>query len=186
MGASCIHGTFAAHRPGHLGTAPPGLEKEPVDRAHGFAGPLHELCHGLPGGGPDGPFLIRVEQLTTHDLPFEFCIDTPINGTINGMWHYYGPADNAVFVDFPPGVGNYSGMAAGWALDVLSANDGEVWAQNAYVFHNDTWNPAQGFVYSSTSYITGGTGKYAGATGWFGFVGSDSKGGIIHGEICTP
>ena len=117
---------------------------------------------------------------------FEFCIDTPINGTINGTWHYYGPADNAVFVDFPPGVGDYPGLAAGWALDVLSANDGEIWAQNAYVFHYDTWSLAQDFVYSSTSYITGGTGKYAGATGWFGFVGSELKGGIIHGEICTP
>ena len=63
---------------------------------------------------------------------------------------------------------------------------GEVWAQNVYVLHYDTWSLAQDFVYSSTSYITGGTGKYAGATGWFGFVGSELKGGIIHGEICTP
>ena len=129
---------------------------------------------------------VYLDPCVYRDLPYEFCIDTPINGTINGVWHYYGPADNVFFVDEPPGVPNYSGMAAGWALEVLSANDGEVWAQSAYVFHYDTWSLAQDFVYSSTSYITGGTGKYEGATGWYGFVGSEIRGGLIHGEICTP
>lgn len=129
---------------------------------------------------------IYLDPCEYQGLAYEFCIDTPIKGTINGIWHYYGPTDNAVQVPLPPGVGNYSGMAAGWALDVLSANGGEVWAQNAYIYHYDTWSLTQDFVYSSTSYIIGGTGKYAGATGWFGFVGSELKGGIIHGEICTP
>lgn len=150
------------------------------------------LVASTASAGDCKPINVRVGAAVYLDpceyqgLPYEFCIDTPMRGTINGIWSFYGPADNWVLVDLPPGVGDYSGMAAGWGLDVLTTKNGEVWAQNAYVYHYDTWSLAQDFVYSSTSYITGGTGKYAGATGWFGFVGTELKGGIIHGEICTP
>jgi hypothetical protein len=143
-------------------------------------------------------------------VEYEFCIETPVKGTLNGVWRYYGPLGNdgtsscqewqpplttsafdslvvelnACHIAGPqPG---YSGMAAGWALDVFVTEEGELWAQDAYVFHYDTWFVGEEFVFSTTSYITGGTGKFEGVTGWLGFVGSEVEGGIIFGKYCKP
>jgi len=128
-------------------------------------------------------------------MDFEFCIDTPLRGTLRGTWHYYGPADNGV--DWPPldVDGNpefdpdpYSALLAGWALDVIETRRGMIWAQDNYVFNLNVMGNEAGFPFVAISSITGGTGHYDGAWGWFGTIADDAGGwrGFMRGEICTP
>jgi len=148
------------------------------------------LTTGLAVAGDCKP--IRVQVGAAVYLPpceylgadYEYCIETPVVGTLNGVWRFYGPAGN--WVDVPAPMPRYSGLAGGWGLDVFVTTEGELYSQNAYVWHYDTWSVAQDFVYSSTSYITGGTGKFEGVTGWLGFVGTEGAGGIMFGQYCKP
>jgi hypothetical protein len=124
-------------------------------------------------------------------VQYGFCLDVPLTGTLNGTWHYYGPPNNWVDVpgvcgsDGPVPMPGFTGFSAGWALDVLELNDGGIRAQDAYMLHWDVYFGGK-FAFASISSIDSGTGKYEGASGWFGFVGSELDGGIIRGEICTP
>lgn len=46
--------------------------------------------------------------------------------------------------------------------------------------------PRPGLVNAANSLITGGTGRFAGATGFLGEIVNESKGTIVYGEVCTP
>jgi len=131
------------------------------------------------------------------EMDFAFCIDAPLRGTLRGTWHYYGPLDNGVYwpppasldpyvPSFPPAP--YSALLAGWALDVIETNRGEIWAQDNYVFNFNAIGDQALFPFVSLSSITGGTGAYEYAEGWFGVIADDAGGwrGFMRGEICTP
>ena len=130
-----------------------------------------------------------LDPCTYNGMDFEFCIDAPLRGTLRGTWHYYGPADNFVewsdVVNDPP---VFSPFWAGWALDVIETNRGEIWAQDNYLFNLNVMGNKAGFPFVAISSITGGTGHYEGAWGWFGTIADDAGGwrGFMRGEICTP
>ncbi len=129
----------------------------------------------------------------TYDgTDYAFCIDSTIMGTLNGTWHYYGPAGNSIGADpgFP-----YSSLRAGWALDVFETRRGMVYAQdnwmwNSSIFDPDLFNPnaTAAVPVVSFSVITGGTGKYEEASGWIGAILDDAGQwkGYMKGELCTP
>jgi len=89
---------------------------------------------------------------------------------------------NQVYVPEP--LPDYPGMWSGWSLAVMKTNRGELWAQEAFVFHFDALTSDFGFPFSSTMSITGGTGAYEGATGWIGVIANDF-GGIMRGQVCV-
>ena len=115
---------------------------------------------------------------------YAFCIDSPLAGTFHGTWHYYGPADN--FVEKIAPLPDFTGFWAGWALDVIETADGEVRGQDAWMINFDAYGHGGLGNFVSISFISGGTGVYEGATGWFAFVGDEVSGGTFTGEICTP
>ena len=55
-------------------------------------------------------------------VTYEFCIDTETWGDLEGVWHYYGPADNFVIAENP--MPNHSGIIAGWALSAFETEFG--------------------------------------------------------------
>ena len=124
---------------------------------------------------------------------YQYCIDAPVKGTINGIWHYLAPPGGNSVTAFPDPP--YSSLQAGWALDVMETNRGDIYAQenwmfNLSVFDADVFSPnAKALSPAVTiSVITGGTGQYEGASGWIGMIFDDSGQwrGFMKGEICTP
>lgn len=121
-------------------------------------------------------------------LPFEYCITAQVRGTLNGNYRFYGPANNWVDVpQDPPGLPGFQGMLAGWALEAFETKQGVLYTQSAWTFHVGMYQfPQPGLINAANSLITGGTGRFAGATGFLGEIVNESKGTIVYGEVCTP
>jgi len=147
---------------------------------------MADQCKPISVRLPAGEYLGSCEY---NGVPFEFCIESPVTGTLNGIWYYYGPASNWVeWSDENPAPPSYSPFWAGWALDVIATNQGEIWAQDNFLFNLNTSGNKAGFPIVSISSITGGTGHYEEAWGWFGVIADDSGNwkGFMKGEICVP
>jgi hypothetical protein len=141
-------------------------------------------------GGECKPVHARIGPATYLDpceysgIEFFYCIDTPLRGTFRGTWHYYAEEDNGVLPE--PG-DPYSPFIAGWALGLIETNKGEVFLQDNYLWNLNAIS-ADHVPFVSAINITGGSGKYEGASGWLGVIADDSGNwrGFMKGVICTP
>jgi len=115
-----------------------------------------------------------------------WCLDTPVKGNLLGTWHFMSKPDwNAFELTVPDvlGIGSWD-LWVVWALGVFETKKGDIITQET-----DTINLDAYFDYgalTAMTYIIGGTGKYEGATGWLGLVGTETEGGVLRGEVCTP
>ena len=145
-----------------------------------------DTCKPINVRLPAGEYVGACEY---NGMEFEFCIEAPVKGTLNGAWFYYGEADN--FVEWSDEVNDppvYSPFLAGWALDVIDTNQGEIWALDNYLLNLNVMGNRAGAPFVSMSSITGGTGHWEGAWGWFGVIADDAGTwkGFMKGEICVP
>lgn len=62
---------------------------------------------------------------------------------------------------------------------------GTIFTEAAEQAHGDSFAWPPGVAITDFGWVIGGTGQYAGATGWIGLFG-DGEGGTGGGEICTP
>jgi hypothetical protein len=128
-----------------------------------------------------------LDPCTYDGTDYLFCIDAPIKGTLNGIWHYYGEGGQVeAYPDSP-----YSSLWAGWALDVINTSRGTIYAQDNWLWNLsvlDLEGIKAGLPMVTISTITGGTDQYEGASGWIGMILDDSGvwRGFMRGEICTP
>jgi hypothetical protein len=118
---------------------------------------------------------------------FALCIDTPVSGNLKGTWHILiNPAWNVWELTVPdgiPGIPSWD-LWATWNLSVFETRKGDIITQANEVASLDAL-----FTYGAISgmaFITGGTGDYEEATGWIGWVLTETGGGALRGEICTP
>ena len=127
-----------------------------------------------------------LDPCTYQGTDYLFCIDAPIMGTINGIWHYYGEGDQVEGLPDPP----YSSLWAGWALDVIETTRGTIYAQDNWMWNLSAIDSGYkaGLPMVTISIITGGTDHYEGASGWIGMILDDQGAwrGFMRGEICTP
>jgi hypothetical protein len=110
-------------------------------------------------------------------MDFDFCLDIPLRGTLNGTWHYYNVDGNGLDIPVDP---PYPSSSVFWALGAIETNRGDLYLEDITTIH---WGVPNAVV--AILNITGGTGKYDGATGWFGAI-DDGEHGWVQGEVCTP
>jgi hypothetical protein len=104
---------------------------------------------------------------------YDVCQSVQLKGTPNGVYTYYANWDT-----FFPYVDDTTLV---FADDVIiETNHGEIFVEERGVIH---LNAPGGLVIHAN--ITGGTGRYQGATGWWGNVGSSQR-STLEGEICYP
>jgi hypothetical protein len=143
---------------------------------HAGAQPFYEKCP-YPYEGPVTP---------TGELG---CYIAPMVGTLNGTWLYYVPTDNCEFIlpaDKPGAVWREEKQLwACWGLGVYKTKRGTIFTEAAEQAHSDGFSWPSGVAFTDFGWVIGGTGQYAGATGWIGLFG-DGEGGTGGGEICTP
>lgn len=142
---------------------------------HVGAQPFYEKCPH-PYKGPAMP---------TEELG---CYISPMVGTLNGTWIYYFPTENCEFIlpaDKPGAVWRADKeLWACWGLGVYKTRRGTIFTEAAEQAHSDTFSWSS-IAFTDFGWVIGGTGQYAGATGWIGLFG-DGEGGTGGGEICTP
>lgn len=115
-----------------------------------------------------------------------WCLDTPVTGNLGGTWRFMSRPDwNAFELTVPDvlGIGSWD-LYVVWALGVFETNKGDIITQESDMLNLDAY-----FNYgalTTMSYIIGGTGIYEGATGWLGVVATETEGGVMRGEVCTP
>jgi len=105
---------------------------------------------------------------------YDTCGSAEVKGTPNGIYTYYANWDSflvsvddttLVFIDDV----------------VIETNHGEIFVEERGVVH---LGAPDGYVIHAN--ITGGTGRYEGATGWWGNVTSYTGKSTMSGEICLP
>jgi hypothetical protein len=104
---------------------------------------------------------------------YDACQSAELKGTPNGLYTWYANWDT-----FYPYVDDTTLVFADDA--VIETEHGEIFMEERGVIH--LYAP-DGLVIHAN--ITGGTGRYEGATGWWGNVGS-SRRSTLEGEICYP
>jgi hypothetical protein len=151
------------------------------------------LVAGAALAGECKPINVRIGPSTyldpcTYDgTDYLYCIDAPIRGTLNGIWHYYGEGGQVeAYPDSP-----YSSLWAGWAIDVIETNRGTIYAQDNWLWNlsvGDLEGIKAGWPMVTISVITDGTDQYEGASGWIGMILDDTGNwrGFMKGEICVP
>ena len=137
---------------------------------------------------------------THQGVDYAFCISAQAQGTLKGEYRFYGAADdwveatpNAPITSPPYSVAitgiTPPGTRASWragpsrsftrstATSTRTRRSRRRWASlTANIFG----------IYSSTSVIVGGTGRYAGASGWLGAIQNETVSTLIRGRVCTP
>jgi hypothetical protein len=120
-------------------------------------------------------------------VDYVWCLDTPVTGNLKSTWHIFANPDfNAWELTVPSGIPGIPvwDLWATWNLSVFETKKGDIITQANEIAHLDVY-----FTYgaiSGTALITGGTGDFEGATGWIGWVVTESGGGELRGEVCTP
>jgi hypothetical protein len=133
---------------------------------------------------------------THQSVDYAYCITAQLRGTLRGEYRFYGAVDDWVEASpgdpvtnppysvtipamKPPG---HQGILAGWALEVFHTKHGDLYTHTAYTL------PLGGTlgIYGAASRIVGGTGRYAGATGWLGEIQNETVSSLILGQVCTP
>jgi hypothetical protein len=129
--------------------------------------------------GPGGP---------RNDLD---CVVAPVLGTLAGTWTVYFPSPNTITVtpaaEPAPVWREGKFMMAGWYYGVYETRRGKIFAEATWVGHSELIPPdAPYYTFSEFDRITGGTGRYKGATGWIGGFGDEANGGPMGGKVCLP
>lgn len=122
-----------------------------------------------------------------NDVDYVWCIDSPLKGNLLGTWHYLSSPDwNAFDLTVPDGALGIPGwdLWVVWSLMVVETNKGDIIAAENEILNLDAFDNFGAI--SGMAFIVGGTGNYEGATGWMGFVGTETEGGVLRGEVCTP
>ena len=133
---------------------------------------------------------VRFEGSTYLEAPdcdfggtsYPFCLVSRMTGTLNGTYYFYFTAANYVEVLDP--VPGHAGFWAGYGLSRYATNQGEIWSRDSWIA--DIARTVDFSAFSQVSYVDGGTGAYAGATGDIFQFGSDLEGSTGRGEVCTP
>lgn len=104
---------------------------------------------------------------------YEFCQYAEVTGTVNGLWWVYGNWEDIEEVAGGEGLVNH-------LVSVMETNRGDVYADDMEL---GNLNAPDGWVFHHA--VTGGTGKYEGATGWLaGWFSWETFRGKIGGKIC--
>jgi len=119
----------------------------------------------------------KLDEVTYH-----WCAERATKGTFKGTYRFYSaPEFNGWDLEVP-----FDDMGATWligvshAISVLETKKGMLFTQEAQV-----WHAGEEEGWGSHFSITGGTGRYEGATGWMASAGSwDSM--VLVGELCMP
>jgi len=147
-------------------------------------GVLCQPVHGHHGA------TLSFEACEYQGVEYEWCLELPIWGTLNGIWHYYGNPATVYRLEAPEEV-----LGEGWlfgassALAVFETNRGNVFAHE-----NSLWHRPGPLLYTEYFTFTGGTGHYEGATGRMGIIsdvahpqGNETvETGVLFGVVCTP
>ncbi len=106
---------------------------------------------------------------------YDFCQYSEIRGTLKGRWWVFGNWEDVEEVA--------GGTAAAFNIvSIIETNRGTLYTESRELVN---YLAADGFVAHEA--VTGGTGKYEGATGWLAaWLSFDPAGGNIGGQICTP
>jgi hypothetical protein len=142
---------------------------------HFGAGAFYDVCPYAYEGpaAPEGPLA---------------CYEAPIVGTLSGTSLYYVPPDNCevIFPADKAGAVWREGkeLWACWGLGVFKTRHGTIFTEAAEQTHSDTFSMSS-VAFTDFGMVIGGTGRYAGATGWIASFGN-GQGGTGGGEVCTP
>lgn len=137
---------------------------------------------------------------TRQGVDYAFCISAELKGNLKGEYRFFGAGDdwveatpNAPITNPPYSVvitgikpPGHQGVLAGWALEVFHTRHGDLYTHTVFSQSLGLLNAGIYGIYSATSVVIGGTGRYAGATGWLGEINNESVATVIHGQICTP
>ena len=117
-----------------------------------------------------------------NGVTYYWCAERPVFGTLNGTYRFYSaPAFNGWDLEVPDGaIGASWWIGVSYAISVLETKNGTLFTEEAQVWH---WGEVEGW--GSHFSITGGTGKYDGATGWMASAGSWDSMALV-GKLCTP
>lgn len=120
-------------------------------------------------------------------IDYVWCIDTPLSGNLLGTWHYLSSPEFNVFELTVPddalGIAGWD-LWVVWSLMVVETKKGDIIAAENEILNLDTWG-AYGAI-SGMARVVGGTDDYEGASGWIGFVITETNGGEVRGVVCTP
>lgn len=128
-----------------------------------------------------------LDPCTYNGVEYLWCIDTPVTGNLKGTWHIFANPDfNAWDLTVPtgiPGIPSWE-LYVTWNLSVVETKKGEIIAQANEILNLDVFDNFGAI--SGMVFVTGRTGDYEGASGWIGWVASETGGGVLQGLICTP
>jgi hypothetical protein len=161
-----------------VGPAPADEKCLPVAAFFG-ASTYHPASECPPYEGPGGP---------RSDMG---CVVAPLLGTLAGTWYVYFPTPNTITVtpaeEADPVWRAGKFMMAGWYYSVYKTRRGTIYAEATWVGHSELIPPdAPYFRFSEFDRITGGTGRYKGASGWIGGFGDEANGGPMGVQVCLP
>ena len=116
------------------------------------------------------------------EVTYFWCAERPTKGTLKGTYRFYSaPELNGWDLEVPPdALGASWEIGVSYAISVFETKRGTLFTQETEVWH---WGEAEGW--GAHYSVTGGTGKYAGATGWMAAAGSYDSMTLV-GELCKP
>jgi hypothetical protein len=135
------------------------------------------------------PIHARLGEMVFYDpgcmldgVTYYWCAERPTLGTLKGTYRFYSaPEVNGWDLEVPEGaIGASWWIGVSYAISVFETKKGTLFTQETNVWHYDEMEG-----WGAHSSITGGTGRYDGATGWLAAAGSWDSMALV-GEICTP
>ncbi len=134
-------------------------------------------------------YLDESDECSYDGEDYLWCIDTSVAGNLRGTWHFLSkPADNFFDLAVPEvlGIPGWD-LWVVWGLSVFETRKGDIITQDNAILNLGLYtNPEWGGALSGITSIVGGTGRYAGATGWLGYVITEAEGGVLRGVVCKP
>jgi hypothetical protein len=130
---------------------------------------------------------VYLDPCTYNGVEYMWCIDTTVTGNLKGTWHIFANPDfNGWNLEVPPGIDGIPVwvLSVTWNLSVFETKKGEIITQADEILNPDVYD-TYGAI-SGLALVTGGTGDYEGASGWIGWVVTETGGGVLQGLICTP
>ena len=104
---------------------------------------------------------------------YDFCQYAKVTGTVNGLWWVYGNEEDIKEIEGGEGLLNR-------LVSVMETNQGEIYSDDMEL---GNLNAPDGWVFHHA--VTGGTGRYEGASGWLvGWLSWETSRGKIGGKIC--
>jgi len=128
-----------------------------------------------------------LDGCTYNGVYYIWCIDTSVTGNLKGTWHIFANPDfNGWNLEVPDDIDGIPVwvLSVTWNLSVFETKKGNIITQADEILNPDVYDAFQAL--SGLALITGGTGDYEGASGWIGWVVTETDGGVLRGEFCTP